>query len=68
TIASFGTSEPTVHATSYLFNIRYRQRIHKDWLYAELRPEIVYKRENDFHPEPSLIFQIDMVFGDKYLK
>ena len=68
TIASFGTSEPTVHATSYLFNIRYRQRIHKDWLYAELRPEIVYERENDFHPEPSLIFQIDMVFGDKYLK
>jgi len=68
TIASYGSSEPTVHATSYLFNIRYRQRIHKDWLFIEFRPEIIYERENDFHPERSFIFQIDMIFGDKYLK
>lgn len=68
TIAAYGTNKPTIHSTSYLFNIRYRQRIHKDWLFIEIKPEVLYERENDFHPEPTLTLQVDMIFGNKYVQ
>lgn len=68
TIEAFGVSKPTIHSTSYLTYFRYRQRIHKDWLFYEIRPEVLYERENNFHPSPSLILQLDMVFGENYAR
>ena len=66
-ITVFGDSDPTVYATSYLARVSYRQLIHKDWLFLEVRPEMLYERETNFDPEPSLSLQLEMVFGNKYL-
>lgn len=66
-VTVFGDSHPTVYATSYLARISYRQLIHKDWLFLEVRPEMLYERETNFDPEPSLTLQLEMVFGNKYL-
>ncbi|MDH5180904.1 MAG: hypothetical protein OEY07_14630 [Gammaproteobacteria bacterium] len=68
TLETEGRSDPTIHATSYLAYFRYRQRVHKDWLYFEIRPEVLYERETNFHPSPSLILQLDIVFGEKYTR
>lgn len=58
----YGITEPTLHATDYLFQIRYRQNIHSNYLYVELIPRTEYRRETGFESEHSLTFRIEMVF------
>lgn len=58
----YGISEPKIHTTKYLIGLNYRQNIHKDYLYIELKPEIKYQKINDFRPEYSMIFRLEMLF------
>ena len=58
----YGISEPSVHTTHYLIGSTYRQNIHKDYLFIELVPQIIYKNTNNFRAEPSIVFRIEMIF------
>lgn len=58
----YGITEPTLHATNYLFQMRYRQLIHSNYLYFELIPRTQNRRETGFDSEHSLTFRIEMVF------
>lgn len=58
----YGITEPTLHATDYLAQIRYRQNIHSYYLYAEVIPRVIYQRENDFEAEHSLTLRLEMIF------
>jgi len=59
----YGISEPTIHTTEYLFGITYRRNLHKNYLFFEVRPEVTYRKINDFEPEHSLIFRLEMFFN-----
>jgi hypothetical protein len=59
----FGISEPTVFATDYLLLVRYRQNIHKDWLFFEVTPQILYQEEFDFKAEHSLLLRLEAYFS-----
>lgn len=56
-------SEPEVHTTAYILSVRLRQQIHRDWLFFEINPMVVYPEEEDFHSRPSLTFKLEVVFG-----
>ena len=58
----YGISEPTVFATDYLLQIRYRKKLHSNYLFLELIPKIVYQREYDFEAEHSFTLRLEMVF------
>ncbi|MDR9436097.1 MAG: hypothetical protein RI563_04430 [Thiohalophilus sp.] len=60
-IGVYGVSEPTWQATDYLAQLRYRQRIHSHYLFVELIPKAVYRRENNFEPEHSFTLRLEMV-------
>lgn len=60
-VGVFGISEPTWQATDYLAQLRYRQRIHSDYLFIELIPKAIYRRENNFEAEHSFTFRLEMV-------
>ena len=47
----------------YYGRVRYRQDIHKNWLFAEIIPQLTYREENNFEDEFSLTFRLEMVFG-----
>ena len=66
-ISVFGSNKPTIQADTYLLDVRYRQRIHKDWLYYEINPQVLYEKVNNFTPEKTLTLKLEMIFGDKYL-
>ena len=66
-IGSYGISHPTTHLIQYYASIGYRQRIHKDWLFVEVSPAVIYARENKFKPERSLMLKFEIVFGNKYV-
>lgn len=61
-VGVYGISEPTVFATHYLLGLKYRQNIHKGYLFFELLPQIRYEKTNDFRAEHSIIFRLEMVF------
>lgn len=62
TIGFFGNSEPTIHATDYLLQVRYRQVVHSDYFFMELVPQIQYRIENAFTQEDSLLVRFEWLF------
>lgn len=63
----FGLSQPVIHATTYRIGVKYRHRIHKDWLFFEIKPEVFYRKEDNFESTSFLTFSLEMIMGDKFL-
>jgi hypothetical protein len=66
-IGAYGQTSPTLFMTNYLAVIRYRQNIYKDWLFFEIRPQVLYRKINDWDDEVSLLLRLEWLFGRKYL-
>lgn len=58
-----GVSEPKTHTTGYVLSVRLRQQIHRDWLFFEINPKVLYPEEEDFHTRHSLTFKLEIMFG-----
>jgi len=56
-------SEPKMQTTGYILSIRLRQQIHRDWLFFEINPKVLYPQAEDFHSRHSLTFKLEVVFG-----
>jgi hypothetical protein len=56
-------SEPKVQATGYILSLRLRQQIHRDWLFFEINPKVLYPQEKNFNAQHSLTFKLEVVFG-----
>ncbi|MEQ6884370.1 hypothetical protein [Salicola sp. Rm-C-2C1-2] len=50
-------------SSEYFTDVLYRKRLHDDWLYGEIIPSLRYRRQNDFQPEGTLTFRIEMFFS-----
>jgi hypothetical protein len=66
-VGAYGQTSPTWFMTDYLLVVRYRQLIHKEWLFFEIRPQVQYSKEYDWDDEVSLLLRLEMFFGRKYL-
>jgi hypothetical protein len=66
-IGAYGQTQPTWFMTNYLVVVRYRQNLHKEWLFFEIRPQVQYSKVNDWDDEVSLLLRLDLLFGRKYL-
>jgi hypothetical protein len=66
-IGAYGQTKPTWHMTQYLAVIRYRQNLHKDWLFFEVQPQVLYQKINEWNDEISLLLKLELLFGRKYL-
>lgn len=60
-----GESRPSAQVTSYAYGVRWRRAIHQDWLFLELRPELLHEREDDFNAQPRVFVTLDAIFGDR---
>jgi hypothetical protein len=66
-LGAYGTTQPAFQDTAYSIALRYRRKVYRDWLLAELRPQVVYPRTNDFRAQPSITLQLEVYFGRNYL-
>jgi hypothetical protein len=57
------TNRPNHRIEETNLRIRYRQRIWRDWLFAELAPQLSFPRERDFRRTPGILFRIEVFFG-----
>ena len=66
-VGAYGQTSPTWFMTDYLLVVRYRQLIHKNWLFFEIQPRVQYSKEYDWDDEVSLLLRLEFFFGRKYL-
>jgi hypothetical protein len=67
-LGAFGQTEPELQDTAYSAALRYRRKIYKDWLLLELRPQLIFLPQQDFHAAPSFTVQFEAYFGSNYFE
>ncbi|MCF8059392.1 MAG: hypothetical protein K9K67_08850 [Bacteriovoracaceae bacterium] len=58
-----GTNRPKYYINNYVASIQYRQLIHSNWLFLEIRPAVDFPKERRWQEVYSLFFRIEAVFG-----
>jgi hypothetical protein len=57
------TNRPNHRMEETRIRLKYRQQIWRDWMYAEIAPQLSFPRENDFRRTPGILFRIEFFFG-----
>lgn len=57
-------TENRPHIINYNLSIRYREQVHKGWLFYEIIPAINFPIEEDHNPVKSIAFRLEAVFND----
>jgi hypothetical protein len=63
----FGASGDTIGDMtfkSYGIGVRYRRKIYKDWMFAEISPELETISSNEYDITPVLMFRFEALIGD----
>ncbi len=58
-----GVSEPDPQETAYVLLMKYRYRLHKEWVFFEVIPQLNFPRTDDFRLNASLLFRLEMLIG-----
>jgi len=65
-VAGFADDETDWLAKQYFMRVRYRQDVHKKWMFGEIIPQLSFFKETNFHPQSSITFRLEIVFGKRY--
>ena len=60
-----GVSEPELAETAYVLLMRYRYRLHKEWVFLEVTPQLNFPSTDGFKLNASLLFRLEILFGAK---
>ncbi len=58
----FYEEHPGSHVKSYFVDVRYRRRLHSNWLYGEIIPDVTWAEANDFNDLASISFRLEVYF------
>ncbi len=61
-----GNSKPTYQVTEYLVSTRWRKNALRDWLYFEVEPFILWRRDEDFAPSYGMALRVEGFFGHHF--
>jgi hypothetical protein len=64
-----GVTRPQTQVTDSVILLVYRYRLHREWVFFELSPQLHFPRERDFRPSSLLSMRLEMLFdGSKSSK
>ncbi len=63
-LSAFGVSNPRNQVTDYVALIDYRYRMHEQWLYFEITPQIHYPRDRAYKSNFALSMKVEALFDD----
>lgn len=61
------SNRPLLRSEQYRLGLRFRRRLHRDWLFLSLVPDVIWRRKRDFRPEPGLRIELEALLGEHYL-
>lgn len=62
--SAIGVSRPAFHATDYVLLMTYRYRLHREWVFFELSPQIHYPRELNYRSSPMLSMRLELLLDE----
>jgi len=64
-VSAIGVSQPEWQVTDYVALARWRRRLHQDWLFMEISPQLHYPEVLGYRLDPLVILRLEMLFGGK---
>ena len=58
-----GVNQPVLSETDYLLLMRYRYRLHKQWMFFEINPLLHFPRTDNFKLNATLLLKLELLFG-----
>lgn len=62
--SAMAVTEPQLQATEYVLLLLYRYRLHRDWLFFELSPQLHYPKDKNFQSSPQLNLRLEMLLDE----
>ncbi|MDP1635872.1 MAG: hypothetical protein Q8L69_14475 [Gallionellaceae bacterium] len=62
--SAIGASQPQRHMADYVFLVLYRYRLHRDWMYFELSPQLHFPRDQEYRASKQLNLRLEMLFDE----
>ena len=66
-IGASAETRPHMRDTSYFASVRYRRDIHHGWLFLELKPQLIFAREDSYKANPGIVLTLETLLGGKYV-
>lgn len=60
--SAIGVARPSTVVTEYVVLALYRYRLHRDWMFLEVSPQLHFPRALGFHTEKTLSLRLEMLF------
>lgn len=57
-----GASNPQWQATDYVVQLLYRYRLHRNWVFCELNPQLHFPKEKNYRSSPAVSIRLEMLF------
>ena len=61
---AIGVARPSTVVTEYVILALYRYRLHRDWMFLEVSPQLHFPRVVGFHTERTLSLRLEMLFDE----
>lgn len=61
-IGAFAKSQPARQITDTVLLLVYRYRLHRDWMYFEVSPQLHFPKDKSYHASPALLLRLEMLF------
>ncbi len=62
-ITANGVSRPASEFNEYVALVLYRRRVHQDWVFLEINPQLHYPKINNFQLNSELILRLEFMFS-----
>jgi hypothetical protein len=62
--SAIGVSQPYVHVTNYVILMLYRYRLHREWMFLELCPQLVYPQASGTPNNAMISVRLEMLFDE----
>lgn len=59
-----GVSKPHAQVTDYVLLMSYRYRLHREWMYFDISPQLHFPRERSFRASPLLSMRLEILFDE----
>ncbi len=63
-VSAIGVSNPSFEVTDYVALLLCRYRMHKEWLFFEISPQLHFPRERNFKASAALSLRMEVLFDD----
>jgi len=62
--SAIGITNPKNQVTDYVLLVFYRYRLHQQWLFFEISPQLHFPREKQYKFSPALSMRLELLFDD----